>query len=104
MPFSSIVVVKVKCFVSSFDLANRGMNDTFPNDLGTNGISSLMNLDPNTKVFSSSSVDVVQISHGSDNHRHIVQAHHERRIGPDDVWQTKRRPFVIPIMVLIECK
>ena len=87
-----------------FHSAFRRMNDIFQNDLGTSGISSLMNLDPNAKVFGSSSVNVVKISHGSDNHRHIVQAHHERRIGPDGVWQTKRRPFVIPIMVLIECK
>ena len=77
-------------FHSAFDLANRRMNNIFQNDLGTSGISSLMNLDPNAKVFGSSSVNVVQISHGSDNHPHIVQAHHERRIGPGGVWQTKK--------------
>ena len=54
------------------------------------GFSSISNSDPNVKVFGMSSMNVTQISRGPDGRPRVVQAHDERRMGPNGVWQTKK--------------
>ena len=75
--------------INSFlGLANRMMGELLRDSSITDGM--LDGNNPNVKVFGISSMNVTQISRGPDGRPHIVQAHDERRMGPDGVWQTKK--------------
>ncbi|CAF0764189.1 unnamed protein product [Didymodactylos carnosus] len=45
---------------------------------------------PNVKVFGVSSMNVTQLARGPDGRPHVIQAHDEKRMGPNGIWQTKK--------------
>ena len=78
---------------SMLGLANRLMGEILQSSPGVDGMSSFMGADPNNphvKVFGISAMNVTQIARGPDGRPHIIQAHDERRLGPNGLWQTKK--------------
>ena len=78
---------------SLFGLATQLMGEVLRNASAVDGVSSFAGVDPNNphvKIFGVSSVNMTQIERGPDGRPHVIQAHDERRIGPNGIWQTRR--------------
>lgn len=78
---------------SLFGLATQLMGEVLRNAPAMDGIPSFTGVDPSNphmKIFGISSMKMTQIERGPDGRPRIIQAHDERRIGPNGVWQTRR--------------